>query len=264
MKTRLPLLLALALACWTPPPAALAQSAEALGDGPLSLDAKNGFEWRRDERLLIAEGDAVARQADVVLKAERLVAAYREKPGGGLEIYRLDAEGAVNVQNKADTAAGTRASFDLDARKIVLTGPGLKYVSGAASVTANRSLEYDLDARKATARGDAQVADGRGRLAAPVIEARLADAPADGVVFARAWGGVVIRTAEETVRAERAEYDFRAQRAKAVGGVRIARGKNVLTGASATVDFRSGVSRLVGDGKGKRVKGLVFPQAQKN
>lgn len=262
MKTW-PLIAAL-IGCLLAAAPAAGQDAAALGAGPLSLDAANGFEWRREERLLIAEGQAVAQQADVTLKADRMVAAYRTDAKGGMEIYRLDAEGAVRIENKADIATGGRASFDLAARRIVLTGPGLSYVTDGAAVTATRSLEYDLDARKATARGDARVEDRRGRLTAPIIEASLAEAPGQGVALARAWGGVVIQTGGDTVRADRAQYDFKAGKAMASGDVRIARGPNVLTGARADIDFQAGVSKLSGDGKagGDRVRGLVFPQAK--
>ena len=39
---------------------ALAQDVSALGDGPLVLDAADGVEWHREERIFVAEGDAAA------------------------------------------------------------------------------------------------------------------------------------------------------------------------------------------------------------
>ena len=60
-----------ALASWSPGNSAFAQTAEALGDGPLSLDAADGVEWRQEERVFIAEGDAVASQGQLTLKADR-------------------------------------------------------------------------------------------------------------------------------------------------------------------------------------------------
>lgn len=238
---------------------AYGQSATALGGGELALDAADGVEWRREERLFIAEGAATARQGDVTLSADRLVAAYREKPGGGLEIFRVDAEGAVIIKNGDDTATGVRAAFDLDARSIVLSGPGVAYTGRAGAVTANDSLEYDLTESRAIARGGAEVVARQGRLTAAVIEATF-DADRD-LSVARAWGGVAIRTAQETIRARTAEYDVASARAVARGDVRITRGQNLLTGEVATVDLASGISRLAG-ADGGRVGGVVFPKAQ--
>ena len=244
-----------------------AQSAEALGDGPLALDAANGIEWRRQERLFIAEGDAVAKQAGVTLKADRLVASYRKAPSGKIEIFRVDAEGNVNIENQGDRATGSRAVFDLEGRKIVLTGSGLQYANGEAVVTASRTLEYDVKRRRAVAAGNARVKDRRGVLTAAVIEARFGASRA--LSEARASGGVVLRTADEIVRADRAVYNFKAETAQATGNVKIARGQNILTGARATVDFKSGISRIAGNASGasnagtgsQRVRGMIFPKA---
>lgn len=239
-----------------------AQNAAALGGGELSLDAADGVEWRREERLFVAEGSAVARQGDVTLQADRLVAAYRDKPGGGFEIFRVDAEGDVAIRNGEDAAKGVRAAFDLEARAILLTGPGVSYTGKVGAVTAEDSLEYDLKTRRAVARGRAVVEADRGRISADAIEASFSENSA--LAAAKAWGGVAIRTANETIRAAEAEYDAGRELAVARGDVRIQRGQNVLSGARATVDFRSGISRLEGDAgeRGGRVKGLVFPKAQ--
>jgi len=242
--------------------AASAQETAALGSGPLALDAADGVEWRREERIFVAEGDAVARQGDVSLKADRLVAAYRDGAAGKLEIFRVDAEGHVRIENGADAAEGTRAAFDLENRAILLTGPGLSYRSGEVRVNAADTLEYLMAERRAVARGAARVTDPRGEISAGVIEARLKER--GGVALARAWGDVTIRTSDGVVQADRAEYDFNTRKALAVGNVRIARDGDILTGGRATVDFQTGVSRLSGgaDGDG-RVKGLVFPKANR-
>lgn len=258
-RPRRPSLALAVLLTLTAPLSASGQAA--LGDGPLTLEAADGVEWRRQEQLFVAEGDAVARQAAVQLNAERLVAAYRTKDGGAPEIFRVDAEGGVRIDNDGDVATGTRAAFDLETRAIVLSGPGLTYVAGDIRVTAEGTMEYDLEGRVAVARGDARVQDRRGRLTADVIEARFQSGADGGLAVARAWGGVLIETETETVVGKRAQYDFARRRADVVGDVRIRRGENVLTGARATVDLVSGISTIAGATDGGRVKGLVFPKA---
>ena len=251
----------------TPAPA---QDVSALGDGPLALDAADGVEWRREERIFVAEGDAVARQDGVTIKADRLVAAYRESVAGKLEIFRVDAEGGARVESGSDVATGARAIFHLDRSTVVFSGGGLKYANADSTVTANRTLEYYVKDRRAVARGDARVQDKIGRIAANVIEARFRQSGAQALRTAIATGSVTIVTPNETVRANRAEYDFIRRRATATGNVRLARGQNVLTGGKAVIDFRTGISRMTGSAKvsdgGRddgRVRGLIFPQAVK-
>ena len=112
--------------------------------------------------------------------------------------------------------------------------------------------------------------DKSGRIAANVIEARFRQSGAQALRTAIATGNVTIVTPNETVRANRAEYDFTRSRATATGNVRIARGQNVLTGGKAVIDFKTGISRMTGSAKvsdgGRddgRVSGLIFPQAVK-
>lgn len=261
--------IALVLACYSSIPV-LAQDVSALGDGPLALDATDGVEWRREERIFVAEGNAVARQGGVTVKADRLVAAYRESDSGKIEIFRVHAEGNVRVKSGGDGASGARAIFDLDKSTVVFSGGKLKYVNADSTVTANRTLEYYVKERRAVARGDARVQDTSGRIAADVIEARFRESGGQALRTAIATGSVTIVTPDETVRASQAEYDFISRRATATGNVRVARGQNVLTGGKAVIDFRTGISRMSGSAKisgggdnDGRVRGLIFPQVIK-
>src|SRR5271167_2814340 len=47
--------------------------------GPIAIDADEGIEWRRDEKVYIATGNAKAVRGDVTVTAHRLIAYYRER-----------------------------------------------------------------------------------------------------------------------------------------------------------------------------------------
>ena len=49
------------------------------GSGPIAIDADDGIEWRRDEKVYIATGNAKAVRGDVTVTAHRLIAYYRER-----------------------------------------------------------------------------------------------------------------------------------------------------------------------------------------
>ena len=64
---------------------ALAATAAALGSGPLSLDAADGVEWRREEHVFVAEGGAIARIGGWAGIGRG--AAERRGVGGGVMVF---------------------------------------------------------------------------------------------------------------------------------------------------------------------------------
>ena len=97
---------------------ALAQELDLSHGGPITVDARDGFEWRENERLVIATGDARATRGTSTVIADKLTAYYRKKTGakpvaatdteGGNEIYRLVAEGHVRIFTPTDEAKAAR------------------------------------------------------------------------------------------------------------------------------------------------------------
>jgi lipopolysaccharide export system protein LptA len=58
-------------------PLGLAQS----GSGGLEVESDNGIEWRRNEQVLIARGNAVAKRGNSRVDADELRALYRDRDG---------------------------------------------------------------------------------------------------------------------------------------------------------------------------------------
>jgi lipopolysaccharide export system protein LptA len=183
--TRLPALALLAaLAC---PAVAAAQGIDLSSGGPVEVTARDGFEWRENEQIVIANGDARAVRGNVVVTADRLIAYYRKKAPagaaqpaatqpqdatdtGGNEVYQLEADGHVLISTPTDQAQGDHAVYDIDQAVLVLTGRDLKLTTPQQVVTARDSLEYWSQKHMAVARGKAVVltTDGR-RVAADVL-----------------------------------------------------------------------------------------------
>ncbi|WP_198377622.1 LptA/OstA family protein, partial [Neoroseomonas rubea] len=235
---------------------------------------------------------ARAVRGGVTVDADRLLARYRprggatdaaqrppaESPGGGGEIWRLEAEGNVTVTSATDRAEGDRAVYDIDQAVMVMTGQALRLVTPDNTMTARDSVEYWSARRMAVARGNAVVVtnDGR-RVRADTLVAYFAESAAPGaqpqpaaapgateqrtnsIERVEAYGNVEIRTAEEVVRGDRGVYSPVTGLARLLGTVRITRGDNTLTGQEAIVNMQTGVARLV-SAPGARVQGLVVPQ----
>lgn len=277
---------------------ALAQGLDLSQGGPIEVTAVDGIEWRQQEQVVIARGQARAVRGGVTVDADRLIARYRprggeaaaapraptEGPAGGGEIWRLEAEGNVVVTSATDRAEGDRAVYDMDQSVMVMTGGALRLVTPDNTLTARDSVEYWAQRRMAVARGNAVVVtnDGR-RVRADTLVAFFAEGAATGatqppraqttsiqpgqppgaqpssIERVEAYGNVDIRTAEEVVRGDRGVYNPNTGLARLLGNVRITRGDNTLTGQEAIVNMKTGIARLV-SAPGARVQGLVVPQ----
>lgn len=294
---RLAVLLALPLAVVTS--LALAQGVANFGasggDEPLLIDARDGIEWYRDQKIYVARGDAVATRGETQVMADVLTAHYREEAEGGTEIYRIEADGDVVIRASADEARGDFGVYSIDDRVMVLTGDDLSYETPRDLITARDSLEYWEDYQgtpMAVARGDAMVespkegaapetprgstdgaatdADpampfgagsdgGKRRIQAETMAAYISpDEKGDNqITRIDAFDNVRIATATEFIVADQAIYYVNEERAFLVGNVRITRGDNQLNGDAAEVDMKTGFSRLISSSD--RVKGLLTP-----
>lgn len=276
-----------------------AQGLDMTKGGPVDITSTDGIEWRQNEQVVIARGDARAIREGVTLRGDRLIARYRpragqpagqpasggalgEGPGGGNEIWRIEAEGNVHINTATDQAQGDRAVYDMDQAVMVLTGKNLKLTTPSDTLTARDSLEYWPSKRMSVARGAAVVVteDNR-RIAADTLvgyflpEGQTAPAasastgggdrkvPGAGSKLERveAFGNVEIRTPQEVVRGDRGVYSTVSGMARLLGGVRITRGENQLNGQESIVNMRTGVARLVNT-PGQRVQGLIVPNQQ--
>ena len=275
---------------------ARAQGLDMSKGGPIEVTSRDGIEWRQNEQVVIARGDARAVRGDVTVMADTLTAHYRRKPGaaaptpvstgsvvpggdsGTNEIYRLEADGHVKIFNTTDIAVGDHAVYDIDQAVLVLTGKDLSLTTPSHVMTARDTMEWWSQKHMAVGRGLATVttSDGK-RLSADVLvgytsgdqptsarpaatkaEPGSAAAAAGKLEKVEAFGHVEIRTAAETVTGDRGVYVAANDISRIVGHVHITRGMNQLNGDEALVNMKTGISTLVRN-PGTRVQGLIVP-----
>ncbi|MFN4089927.1 MAG: LptA/OstA family protein [Alphaproteobacteria bacterium] len=228
---------------------------------PISVEASHGIEWRREEGVFIARGDAKAAQGDTEIGAETLTARYRETPAGGNRIHLFEASGNVRVASGGNRLFGAEAVYDVDAALFTMSGPEVRLETPDETIVANRGMEYRNQARTAHARGDVVVVRGDRRLRADAVTAFFKDASDGGLTVERieAKGNVLIATAKEVVRADEAVYDPDREIVELAGRVRVTRGRNELAGGRAVLDLRAGVSRIEAGGDSGRVRAVFMP-----
>ena len=290
--TRLALLAALLLAA-TP----LAATAQQIGGAllgtdqdkgkPVEIEAEQGIEWQQNAQLYIARGHAKVSRGGVTLYGETINAYYRSttknagepKPvaksdtgaGGGTEIYRVIAEGAVRIATATQTVYGDRAVYDLDQAVVVVTGKDLRLVTPTDTVTARDSLEWYDQKQLAVARGDAVAIREAKRVRADVLVAQVVHPPNEAAHISRvdAHGNVVVTTINDIARGDTGVYNADTGIATLSGNVTITRGDNEMRGQYGVVDLNNNVSRLLAGPPGaaggtpQKVEGLIMPNSKK-
>lgn len=232
-------------------------------EGPLEVLADDGIEWQQDLKRFVARGNAVATRGEVTIRANELVAFYRDGPGsadGGTDIYRLEAHGNVTVTSPDQKATGEQAIYEVDSGEVVLIGSPATLISRQDTLTAPRVV-YDSRAGIAVASGGATVVRPDNRvLRAETLTAHMREV--DGrteVSSVEAVGDVVITTAKETARGSQGNYDAKTGIATLTGSVKIVQGENVLDGAKAVVNLETGVSTLYSGEDGGRARAVLVP-----
>lgn len=247
---------------------AYGQSLQAIDgeEAPVTVEADEGIEWIREERMYVARGNARAERGGVTVAADTLTALYRDQ-NGATDIYRLEAIGNVVITSEKQTGYGERAVYDLDEAVAVMLGtetpPRLE--TGTETITARDSLEYWDKRQIAVARGNAVAKNNDRTISADTLIARF-ERDAKGTLVAKrmdAVGNVVITTAEEVARGDEGIYNVDSETAILQGNVRITRGENQLNGERAEVNLKTGISKLLAGSSGarQRVRGLFNPKS---
>lgn len=238
------------------------------GDQPLEITADEGIEWRRNEQLYIARGNAWAKRGDVEIFSEVMSAHYAKTPGGDTDIDRIDVEGNVRIMTPTETVYGDRGAYDVVNGILVLVGENLRLVGQNGRITARDSLEYWEKKNMAVARGDAVAVREDNEIRADVLTAHFREGSDGGLELERVegHGNVEVTSPTEYARGDRGTYFIGREFATLTGDVRITREENQLNGQYAEVDMKTGVSRLLAAPPGAapsgstRVEGLLVPR----
>jgi lipopolysaccharide export system protein LptA len=235
------------------------------GDLAIEIEAEAGIEWRRDDKVYIARGNATAKRGDITVIADTLSARYRDGADGGSEIWHIEADGHVRLMSPGRTITGGHAVYNLDQRVLRVTGGDLSVATGEERLTADESLEYRDGPQIAIARGNATVTQAERQVRADVMTGhfeRRTDGELD-LVRLEAAGDVEVKTPDTYATSAEGQYDLTTEIMTLSGNVKVTNAGNQFNGEFAEVNVRTGVSRLLGsaDGTGK-VKSLIMPSSK--
>ena len=268
--TRLPL-----LAFLLAPLAAHAQGLDMSKGGPIDVTAQDGMEWRQNEMMVIANGDARAVRGNVTVTADRLIARYRRKapapgappaaeappkpaamPGspsdtGQNEIYRLEAEGHVRIFTATDLAVADKAIYDIDQAVLLLTGSAMTITTPNQVMTARDSMEYWSQKHMAVGRGLATVTTSDARRVAADVLVGYTQPPATPAPGSAATTAAPRPTPASTSPgkpgADPLGASGKLQRAEGFGHVSIRTQTETVTGDRGVYVADTGIARILGD-----------------
>jgi lipopolysaccharide export system protein LptA len=237
---------------------------------PVAIEADQGVEWRQNEQVYIARGNATAKRGDTTIRADALYAHYRKTQDNRQEIYKITAEGAVKITTPKETITSDTAEYAVETSVFTLKGRPVKIDSGKSTLTA-ALVVYNTKAKMATVTGGAQVVEEKRRVRADRFVAFFKEEGGkQSLKRVEALGNVVITTPTEIARGNRGDYDAESQVATLSGNVRLTRGDNQLNGDRAEVNMKTGISKLLADegadtvsrsnpAQGRRVRVLIMP-----
>jgi lipopolysaccharide export system protein LptA len=231
--------------------------------GKLIVEADNSLEWRRQEQLYIAIGNAIAIQADITLKADRIEASYKDddkqhgetagsdNSEGDINITRIKGSGGAELIRGDIIANADMIDYNMVDDRAVLTGGNPRVVSPREQVTAKTSIVYNRSKREVVAEGNAAIMLNDGRyLKANRVFATLNEEEND-FTFVQAIGNAEVfspkATGNQEARADEIEYTKDKGIAILTGSVEMLEGANVMKGDRAEINLDTGVSSITSD-----------------
>lgn len=235
-------------------------------DEPLEISADESLEWHRNDLYFQARKNVKVVQGDTTLRSRLLKALYRDGADGGVDIFKIHAEGGVRIISADNQVFGEQAVYNVDKGYAVITGGDLKLVSDDQTVTARDKFEYWVNDGRLEAHGDAFATREGDQIKSDKIIAIFTEGKGGKRVLKQleAIGNVVITTPDEVLKGNRAIYKAETNIAEIKDDVVIVRGPNKLQGMRAEVNLNTNVSKIFGgtEGAGGRVSGVFFPGSE--
>lgn len=108
------------------------------------ITANRELEYSTKTEIIIARGDATARQKDQLIKADEITAHLSRQPNGGSRLQRIEADRNVSVVTPQEVIRGNRGDYNVTSGMATITG-NVKITRGANQLSGCRG-EIDMNA----------------------------------------------------------------------------------------------------------------------
>jgi lipopolysaccharide export system protein LptA len=117
---------------------------EAKTNEPVAVEADT-LEVQQDKNQAIFSGNVIAKQGDILIKADRMIVFYRtadDTKDGQQRVSKIETEGNVLLTTPNETARGKNGVYLADERMLKLTGDVV--LTQDKNVLRGEVLEYDM------------------------------------------------------------------------------------------------------------------------
>lgn len=228
---------------------------------PVTIEASESLEWDQKEGSYTAKGNAYIVQGESKIKADLIIAHYTPN-GKTRDLTRVIATGSVVYNNAENLAQGETLDYDITTNRYLLKGANVRASGPEGEMTANKSIIYDennINKQILTAVGKARYKNNDGRTLYGDQLVAVLDSNGTLISIDGFGNTMVVSTEGTTANADKLNYLAETSLAKLNGNVVINDKENVMRGARAEIDFGKDISRIISDGKGKRVSGVLTP-----
>ncbi|MBX7146921.1 MAG: hypothetical protein K1X44_06405 [Alphaproteobacteria bacterium] len=230
----------------------------------ISLNAEDGIEWRREEKVYIAKGHASASRGKYTIQSDIITAHYRDKNNkGGTQIWRVEAKGNVKLTTDQESIVGDNAFFDFDKGVLVITGKSIEAKTNTITVRAHDQLEYWNKRNVLVAKGNAVGQRENQTIESDVLTFYFINSTQNTKLSQiEALGNVRIKTKSEVAYCDKFIYNVSLETATLNGNVRVTQGKSQVNGDYAEINMKTGVSSIRSNPDSKnrgKVNSLIIP-----
>ena len=225
----------------------------------LEIDASEFLEWDQNAMSYIAKGDAVAKQGDRLINADKIIAYYEDKDSR--DITRIEAIGNVSFIDEDRTGAGAKMVYNMIDKSLGLTGEKVSYKSEKITANSSKSILYQENDGVITLESNVIIAltgdNNSQTISAEFVKILLDDDGQVSIINANNN----VKLAEDNGRiaySDSAIYNAVSGTTDLEGSVEIYDGQNLLRGDKANINMVTGYSKIIAEGANQRVSGKLI------
>ena len=221
----------------------------------LIVEADNSIEFYEKEKYYLATGNAIASKDGIILKANTIKAFFNKKN----KINKVVAYGNASITKGSILAKAGHVKYNFKNQFIILTKNTPSFKSEEIFIKSKEILSFDNSKKIAKGRGKVELTLKNGiRIFTDELIANFSKLN-NSLTKAKAKGNVVIVTKNERSSSSYAVFDKKTNLITLKENVIIKRNNSNISGEIGITNLKTGITKISGGNKKKRVKGKFVP-----
>lgn len=213
----------------------------------LEVEADGSLEWHRDKQLYVARENAKATQDNKSILADILYAHYKETDKSDMDIWKIEAEENVLIQDGETKILGDKATYIIETQELIITGDNMNAISNGYQIKANKEIRYIDSKNQIEALGNVVLYSEKEEIHCDKLIAKLAENE-DGereISELFVYDNVEIITGTDKITGNSGYYNIKEESAEVKGDVIISREDSVITGDKAEINTNTGTAKML-------------------